>query len=145
MGVSKASSWVVVTSGLPALILNFFQTITNSPVVIMLLINILLLIVGCVMEANAAIVMLTPLLMPLLNNIGMSTIQFGVIMALNLCLGLVTPPVGGCLMIGNMIAEEKLERTLKAILPMFALGLVILGLITYVPQLTLWLPSIAVN
>lgn len=141
MGVSKASSWVVVTSGLPTLILNFFESVTSNGAIILLFINILLLIVGCIMEANAAIVMLTPLLMPLISRIGMSPIQFGVIMALNLCLGLVTPPVGGCLMIGNMIAKEKLENTLKALIPMFGIGLLILALITYVPAITLWLPG----
>ena len=143
MGVSKASSWIIVTSGLPALILDFFESITSNPAVIILLINILLFIVGMLMEGNAAIVMLTPLLMPLVERIGMSPIQFGVVMAMNLCLGLVTPPVGGCLMIGNMIAEERLERTLKAILPMLGLGIIILMLTTYIPGMTLWLPAVA--
>jgi tripartite ATP-independent transporter DctM subunit len=143
MGVSKASSWIIVTSGLPTLILDFFESITSNPAVIILLVNILLFIVGMLMEGNAAIVMLTPLLMPLVERIGMSPIQFGVVMALNLCLGLVTPPVGGCLMIGNMIAEERLERTLKAILPMLGLGIIILMLTTYIPGMTLWLPAVA--
>lgn len=143
MGVSKASSWIVVTSGLPSVILDFFGRITNSGVVIMFLINLLLFIVGMLMEGNAAIVMLTPLLMPLIKQVGMSPIQFGVVMALNLCLGLVTPPVGGCLMIGNMIAEEKLENTLKAVLPMLGIGILVLMLTTYIPQFTLWLPSVA--
>ncbi|MCI8652188.1 MAG: TRAP transporter large permease [Angelakisella sp.] len=143
MGVSKASSWIVVTSGLPSMILDFFERITSSSVVILLLINLLLFVVGMLMEGNAAIVMLTPLLMPLVKQIGMSPIQFGVVMALNLCLGLVTPPVGGCLMIGNMIAEEKLEKTLKAILPMLGLGILVLMLTTYLPQFTLWLPAAA--
>ena len=143
MGVSKASSWIVVTSGLPSMILDFFERITSSSVVILLLINLLLFVVGMLMEGNAAIVMLTPLLMPLVKQIGMSPIQFGVVMALNLCLGLVTPPVGGCLMIGNMIAEEKLENTLKAILPMLGLGILVLMLTTYLPQFTLWLPAAA--
>ena len=94
------------------------------------------------MEANAAIVMLTPLLLPLINQLGVSTVQFGVVMALNLCIGLVTPPVGTCILLGNTISGEKLEDTLIAALPMIGLSIIWLMIVTYVPAFTTWLPSV---
>ncbi|MCJ7855989.1 TRAP transporter large permease [Lachnospiraceae bacterium NSJ-143] len=142
VGFSKVSSWVVVSSDLPAAILNTFLSISESKIVILLLINILLLIVGMLMEANAAIVMLTPLLLPLINQLGVSTVQFGVVMALNLCIGLVTPPVGTCILLGNTISGEKLEDTLIAALPMIGLSIIWLMIVTYVPAFTTWLPSV---
>ena len=141
IGFSKVSSWVVVTSQLPNALLDAMLAITSSKIVILLLINILLLIVGMIMDANPAIVMLTPLLMPLIKELGVDTIHFGIIMALNLCIGLVTPPVGTCLLLGNTIAGEKLEDTFKAALPLIGLSLVFLMVVTYVPALTTWLPS----
>ncbi|MEA5083476.1 MAG: TRAP transporter large permease [Lachnospiraceae bacterium] len=142
IGFSKVSSWVVVTSQLPNALLDLMLSITNSKIIILLLINILLLIVGMIMDANPAIVMLTPLLMPLIKELGVSTIHFGVLMALNLCIGLVTPPVGTCILLGNTIAGEKLENTLKASLPMIGLCIVFMMFVTYVPALTTWLPSV---
>ena len=85
VGFAKGASWVVVTSGLPQAILNGFLAITDSKIIILLLINVLLLIVGMIMEANAAIVMLAPILVPLVSALGMTTVHFGVLMALNLC------------------------------------------------------------
>ena len=142
VGFSKVSSWVVVSSNLPSVILDTFLSISESKIVILLLINILLLIVGMLMEANAAIVMLTPLLLPLINQLGVSTVHFGVVMALNLCIGLVTPPVGTCILLGNTISGEKLEDTLMAALPMIAISVIWLLLVTYIPALTTWLPSV---
>jgi tripartite ATP-independent transporter DctM subunit len=143
LGFSKASSWVIIRSRLPQEILVSFMGLTQNPVIILLLINVLLLIVGMLMEGNAAIIMLTPLLMPLLNSYHISTVHFGVVMALNLCIGLVTPPVGACILLGNTIAKEKLEYTLKAAIPMILVSLVWLMIVTYVPSLTLFLPGIS--
>ena len=142
VGLSKASSYVVVTSKLPQMILTTFTTITSNKFMILLLINLLLLIVGMFMEGNAAIVMLTPLLMPLISSLGVSTIHFGVFMALNLCIGLVTPPVGNCLLLGNAIAGAKLEKTMKACIPMIILAIGWLMVVTYMPVVSEWLPSI---
>ncbi|WP_213973966.1 TRAP transporter large permease [Tepidanaerobacter acetatoxydans] len=143
LGASKASSWVIVTSHLPQDLLQFFLSISKNPSVILLLVNFMLLIVGCIMEANCAIVMLSPLLLPFIQEFGISPVHFGVVMALNLCLGLVTPPMGGCILLGNIIAEEKLEQTLKYTLPMLGIGIIWLLLVTYIPQLSLWLPSLS--
>lgn len=142
VGFAKGASWVVVTSGLPQAILNGFLAITDSKIIILLLINVLLLIVGMIMEANAAIVMLAPILVPLVSALGMTTVHFGVLMALNLCIGLVTPPVGTCILLGNAISKERLSDTLKFALPMIAICIVWLMFITYVPATVEWLPSL---
>ena len=142
VGLSKASSYVVVTSGLPQQLLNAFTTITSSKIVILLLLNLLFLVIGMLMEANAAIIMMTPILTPLLSAFGIDTLQFGIVMSFNLCIGLVTPPVGLCLLIDNQIAGTSLAKTLKAMMPMLIIALVALMLITYISPLTTWLPSL---
>ena len=141
VGLSKASSYVITTSGLPQQLVSFFSSITNSPVVILLLLNILFLIIGMLMEANAAIIMMTPILTPLLTAFNIDALQFGIVMSFNLCIGLVTPPVGLCLLICNQIAKTRLMKALKAMMPMLLISVIVLMLITYIPALTTWLPS----
>lgn len=142
VGISKSSSYVVTTSGLPQLVLEFFSSFTDSKIVILLLLNILFLIIGMLMEANAAIIMMTPILLPLLSAFGIDPLQFGIIMSFNLCIGLVTPPVGICLLLTNQIAQTSLVKTLKALMPMLLISIIVLLIITYVPQTTLLLPSL---
>ncbi len=142
VGLSKSSSYVIVTSRLPQAVLGAFQEFTSSPIVMLMLINIMFLLIGMLMEANAAIVMMTPLLMPLMNAFHIDPIHFGLIMSVNLYIGLVTPPVGICILLGNQMAGAKLERTLRAAMPMILIALIVLLLVTYVPGLTTWLPSI---
>ncbi|MDR1242766.1 MAG: TRAP transporter large permease [Deltaproteobacteria bacterium] len=142
LALSKVSSWVVVASKLPMDIMNTLSAMTDSPIVILLFLNGLLLIVGMLMEANAAVVMLTPLIIPLLKAYGISTVHFGIVMCLNLCIGLVTPPVGACILLGNEIAGEKLERTLVKALPMIGVSILVLMIVTYVPATTTWLPNL---
>lgn len=141
VGLSKASSYVVVTSGLPQQLLDVFTSITSNRIVILLLLNLLFLIIGMLMEANAAIIMMTPILTPLLTAFNIDALQFGIVMSFNLCIGLVTPPVGLCLLICNQIAKTRLMKALKAMMPMLLISVIVLMLITYVPALTTWLPS----
>ncbi|NCC16929.1 MAG: TRAP transporter large permease [Clostridia bacterium] len=142
VGLSKASSYIVTTSGLPQQVLEGFSSITSSKVVILLLLNLLFFIIGMLMEANAAIIMMTPILMPLLSAFGIDPLQFGIIMSFNLCIGLVTPPVGICLLMTNQIAKASFVDTLKSILPMLIISILVLLVVTFVPQFTLWLPSL---
>ena len=142
VGLSSASSYVITTSGLPQQLVSFFSSITNSPVVILLLLNILFLIIGMLMEANAAVVMMTPILLPLLNAFGIDLLQFGIVMSFNLCIGLVTPPVGLCLLLCNQTGETRLSHSRKAMMPMLLISIIVLFLITYVSPLTTLLPSI---
>ena len=139
VGLSKASSYVVVTSGLPALLLEEVAVIRDSS---KMLLNLLFLIIGMLMEANAAIIMMTPILMPLLTLYGINPLMFGIVMSFNLCIGLVTPPVGLCLLLSNQIGETSLSKSLKALMPLLLISIVVLLLITYVDPLTTWLPSL---
>ena len=141
VGISKSSSYVIVTSGLPQELLGFFTSITSSKIVILILLNILFLIIGMLMEANAAVVMMTPLLVPLFAAFHINPLAFGVIISFNLCIGLVTPPVGLCLLIGNQIADTSLSKTFRTMLPMLIIAVIVLLLITYFEPLTTWLPS----
>jgi len=142
VGLSKSSSYVVTTSGLPQAVLDFFTNLTDNKYIILLLINLLFLVIGMLMEANAAVVMMTPLLRPLMLSMGLTDIQFCMMMCVNLYIGLMTPPVGVCVLLGNQIAGAKLERTLKDAMPMLGLGLIVLLLVTYIPAVTTWLPGL---
>ena len=120
---------------LPAVIRSAFAMAGNTmgPVA--------MLIIGMLMEANAAIIMMTPILTPLLTAFNIDALQFGIVMSFNLCIGLVTPPVGLCLLICNQIAKTRLMKALKAMMPMLLISVIVLMLITYIPALTTWLPS----
>lgn len=142
LATSKILAWVITVINLPIMVANAILGITDSAFLILLLINFILLIVGCLMEANAAIIILIPILVPIVTKLGMSPITFGVVMTVNLCLGLLTPPVGVCLLLGSQIAESKFEKAVTSMLPFFMVGLIVLFLTTYVPALTLWLPGL---
>ena len=142
VGLSKASSYVVVTSGLPQLLMDAFTAITDNKYVILLLLNLLFLVIGMLMEANAAIIMMTPILTPLLTAFNISPLAFGIVMSFNLCIGLVTPPVGLCLLLCNQIGETSLGKALKAMMPMLIISIIVLMLITYIEPLTTFLPSL---
>ena len=137
VGISKSSGYVITTSGLPHQVLEVFSSFTNSTVVILLLLNILFLVIGMLMEANAAIIMMTPILLPLLDAFGIDPLQFGIMMSFNLCIGLVI-----CLLMTNQIAGARFVQTLKSVLPMLLIGIVVLMLVTYIPQVTTFLPGL---
>ena len=142
IGLSKASSYVVVTSGLPQQMLGLFTAITSNKYVILLLIKILFLIIGMLMEASAAIIMMTPILLPVLTAFNIDILHFGVMMSLNLSIGVVTPPVGLSLLVCNQIGKTSLWESVKAMLPMFVICLVVLTFVTYIPSLSTWLPNL---
>lgn len=142
LATSKILAWVITVINLPTMVAGAILGLTDSAFLIFMLINFILLIVGCLMEANAAIIILIPILVPIVTKLGMSPVTFGVVMTVNLCLGLLTPPVGVCLLLGSQIAESKFEKAVVSMLPYFAIGFVVLLLTTYVPALTLWLPGL---
>ena len=142
VGISKASGYVIVVSYLPQMLLNFMQSVTGSKIIVLIMLNILFLIIGMLMEANAAIIMMTPLITPLLATFGIDALQFGIVMSFNLCIGLVTPPVGLCALMTNQIAKASFSKTLKSMLPYLCIAILVLLLITYVPAITTWLPGV---
>lgn len=138
VGMSKATAYVVISSQMPQLFMNFMTSITSSKLVVLLIINIIFLILGCLMEGNCIIVMMVPLMLNLINAYQIDLLQFGIISALNIYLGCITPPVGVSLLVGTKIGGTSMGATFKAILPFLLIALGILMLVTYVPAFTLW-------
>jgi tripartite ATP-independent transporter DctM subunit len=125
--------------------IKFISGVTSSPTVLLLIINIFLLIAGCLLDGICCIILFTPILLPLVQSFGINEIHFGIVMILNLMVGLITPPLGGILFVTCRVAELKLTDLLKEIWP-FIIGLVIaLTIVTYVPQTVTWLPSLFMN
>lgn len=138
VGMSKATAYVVISSQMPQLFMNFMTSVTDSKLVVLLIINIIFLILGCLMEGNCIIVMMVPLMLNLINAYQIDLLQFGIISALNIYLGCITPPVGVSLLVGTKIGGTSMGSTFKAILPFLLIALGILMLVTYVPAFTLW-------
>jgi C4-dicarboxylate transporter DctM subunit len=134
--------YLMAVSGLPREIAAWIGGFSSNPLVILLLINGLLLVVGCFMEAIAAMIILIPVLIPIVQAAGIDLIHFGLVMVFNLMLGLLTPPVGILLYICGNFAQVKIERVVKEVLPFLAVGVGVLVLITFFPQLVLWLPNL---
>ncbi len=142
--VASASifAWVLTTTRVTDAIGVWVLSISDNPLVFLLLANIFLLFVGCFLETIAAITILVPVFMPIIAKLGIDPVHFGLVMVLNLMIGLLTPPVGMVLFVLQKVARISFEATVKAVLPWLAPLLVTLAIITYVPQTVLWLPSI---
>jgi tripartite ATP-independent transporter DctM subunit len=123
-------------------VINFMSGLTDSPAVLLMVLNIFLLIVGCLLDNNSAIILLTPILVPLVQSFGIDPIHFGVVMILNLMIGLLTPPMGGLLFVTCKVAEINLIDLLKEAWPYIICLVIALMIVTYVPQTVLWLPSL---
>ena len=142
VGMAKLFSWVLVSNRVPQVIAAGIMELTSNPLLILLLINIVLLFIGTFMEANAALVMLIPVLFPLTQLAGIDPIHFGVVASMNICLGLITPPVGLCLNLSCEIAGCKLEEGTASIMPFFLVGLISLLIVSVFSQLSLFLPGL---
>ena len=126
----------------PQIATNFLLSVSKNKYVILLLINIILLVLGCFMDLTPLVLIMTPILLPVVKSFGMDPVQFGVVMMLNLGIGLCTPPVGTALFTGCAIAGRKIESVSKATLPLYVPMLVVLLLVTYIPGLTMALPNL---
>ena len=135
--------WVLTTTRITEQATDALLSFTDNPYVILLLINLLLLVVGCFLETIAAISILVPVLLPIILKVGIDPIHFGLVMTLNLMIGLLHPPLGMVLFVLARIAKLSLERTTMAILPWLIPLLFSLIAITLIPELTLWLPRLA--
>jgi len=107
-----------------------------------LIINLLLLFVGIFMDMTPAVLIFTPIFLPVVTKLGIDPVHFGIIMVLNLCIGLCTPPVGSVLFVGVGIAKTTIAKVVKPLLPLFVAMIIALMLVTYIPALSLWLPSL---
>ena len=116
--------------------------LTSNPILIALLLNLILLVLGCIMDMAPIILIATPILLPIATSIGIDPIQFGIMVVLNCGIGLLTPPVGAVLFIGSAVAKIPMEKVVKATLPFYLCMIITLILITFVPGISLWLPSV---
>ncbi|HHX23464.1 MAG: TRAP transporter large permease [Tepidanaerobacteraceae bacterium] len=142
VGFANTFAWILASEQIPQLIAQTILSISSNPVVVILLVNALLLFVGMFMETIAAIVILFPVLFPVLTSIGMDPIQAGVMMVLNLIIGVITPPVGVCLFVAANIADISLVRITKAIFPFLVANIIVLMLVSFIPTMTLYLPNL---
>lgn len=142
IGVSSIMAWVMAFTGLPTAIAQALLSAAKSPVAILLIINVILLFVGTFMDITPAILIFTPIFLPVCQTFGMSAIQFGIMLTLNLCIGTITPPVGNILFVGVKVAGTKIERVIKPLLPYYAAIFLVLLLVTYVPAVSTWLPGL---
>lgn len=125
----------------PDLAANFIVGLTDNKIIIALLLNLILLVLGCIMDMAPIILIATPILLPIAQSIGIHPIQFGIMVILNCGIGLLTPPVGAVLFIGSAVAKLPMEKVVKATLPFYLCMIVALLLITFIPGISLWLPT----
>ena len=142
LAMAHLFGWILAAETVPEIIANAMTSLTKNPILILLLINILLLFLGTIMETLAAIILMTPILLPLAQSIGIDPIHFGIIMTVNLNIGLATPPLGVCLLVASPIADVSLEKIALSAVPFLLASIAVLIVISYVPQLVMLLPNL---
>jgi tripartite ATP-independent transporter DctM subunit len=145
IGFAAAFGYMMTLMQIPQRITEAMTSFSDNRYVILLMINILLLALGTLMDMAPLILIMTPILLPVVTHIGVDPVHFGMIMMVNLGMGLITPPVGGVLFVGSAIAKLPIERVTKALYPFFIALLFVLALVTYVPAISLWLPGVALK
>ena len=137
---SICMSWVMSFENIPQALSLFILNISGNKLIVLMMINLILLFVGIFMDITPAVLIFTPIFLPIIKSIGIDPIQFGIMMVLNLCIGLCTPPVGSVLFVGIGVVKTSIEKVIKPLLPLFIAMILALMLITFFPQITLWLP-----
>jgi tripartite ATP-independent transporter DctM subunit len=140
IGFAASFGYIMTMMQIPLKITTLFTSFSSEAWVILACINIMLLVLGTLMDMAPLILILTPILLPVIKSIGIDPVHFGMIMMVNLGIGLITPPVGAVLFVGSAVAKLKIEQVVKAMKPFFVILLFVLMLVTYVPQISLWLP-----
>ena len=142
VGASMGLSWVMSYANIPQNVSEGLLSISSNPFVILLIINMVLLFVGVFMDITPAVLIFTPIFLPVVVDMGMDPIHFGIMMVMNLSVGLCTPPVGSVLFVGCSVAKISIQKVIKPLIPFFIAMIVVLLLVAYIPQLSLWLPAI---
>lgn len=146
VATSIGLSWIMSYENIPQNVSNGLLGISDNPFIILLIINLILLFVGIFMDMTPAVLIFTPIFLPIATTqLGMDPIHFGIMMVLNLSVGLCTPPVGSVLFIGCSVANIKIEKVIRPLLPLFIIMIVVLLLVAYIPELSMWLPGIMVK
>ncbi len=139
---SMAMSWLFSFEGIPELISGFLLEQFSNKIVIFLVINLVLLIIGTFMDMTPAVLIFTPIFLPVVVALGMDPVHFGIVLVLNLCIGLCTPPVGTILFVGSGIANVSVSQVVKPLLPFLLIMVLVLLLITYIPEISMYLPRL---
>ena len=142
IGVSSIMSWVMAFTNIPQIIAKSILGMTDSYAVILIIMNVLMLIIGTFMDPTPAVLIFTPIFLPIAQSFGMSPIHFGIMIVFNLCIGTITPPVGPILFTGCKVGEVSIEQVFKSLLPFYVVTMIILFLVIFIPQLSLWLPNL---
>ena len=137
---ASAFGYVMALMQLPAKITAFFLTLSHNREVILMLINVMLLVLGCLMDLAPLLLICTPILLPVVSTFGVDPVHFGMIMLLNLGIGLLTPPVGATLFVGCAVGKVSMQEVMRGIWPFYGVMFAVLMLVTYVPAISLWLP-----
>jgi tripartite ATP-independent transporter DctM subunit len=142
VGASMGMSWILAYENIPQNVTTALIGLTNNKILILLIINLILLAVGVFMDITPAVLIFTPIFLPIAAQLGVDPTHFGIIMVLNLCIGLCTPPVGTVLFVGVGVAQTSITRVIRPLLPLYAAMIVALMIVTYLPALSLWLPNL---
>ena len=137
--------WLLLRTGLTHSVTAGITKMTNDPIILLILLNLFLLVIGCFMETVVAILILTPMLMPVIVKVGIDPLHFGLVMVLNLMIGLLTPPFGVVLFVMAGISDLPFERIVRATAPFLIPLLVVLAMITFIPSLVTWLPTLVMG
>lgn len=142
IGTSMSMSWIMAYENIPQNITELLLSVSDNKIVILIIINLILLSVGVFMDMTPAVLIFTPIFLPVVTELGMDPVHFGIVMILNLCIGLCTPPVGSVLFVGVGVAGTSIQKVVRPLMPLFIAMLIALIVVTYVPALSLWLPSL---
>jgi tripartite ATP-independent transporter DctM subunit len=142
IGTSMGMSWVMSYENIPQNVSAALLSVSENKVIVLLIINMILLFVGVFMDMTPAVLIFTPIFLPVVTELGMNPIHFGIIMVLNLCIGLCTPPVGSVLFVGCSVADISISKVIRPLLPLFMAMIVALIFVTYIPEISLWLPGV---
>jgi tripartite ATP-independent transporter DctM subunit len=142
IATSIALSWMLSFENIPQLISEGLLNLTENRILILLLMNLILLVVGTFMDMTPAVLIFTPLFLPIATSLGIDPVHFGIILVLNLCVGICTPPVGTVLFVGAAVGNTTISRMIRPMLPLYAAMVVALLLVTFFPSISLWLPAV---
>ncbi|WP_207774990.1 TRAP transporter large permease subunit [Pasteurella langaaensis] len=142
LATSSIMSWVMAFTQIPNMIVSGLLSITDNPILILLIINLVLLVIGTFMDPTPAVLIFTPIFLPICVSLGMSPIQFGILLVFNLSLGTITPPVGPILFTGCKVGNIEIEQVIKTLLPFFIAIFITLMLVTYMPSVSMAIPEL---
>ncbi|MCB0752570.1 MAG: TRAP transporter large permease, partial [Ignavibacteriae bacterium] len=141
VGTSMAMSWVMAYENIPQNVAQALLALSENKIIILIIINLILLFIGTFMDMTPAVLIFTPIFLPVVTQLGVNPIHFGIMMVMNLSVGLCTPPVGSVLFVGCSVADLPITKVIKPLIPMFIAMIIALLLVTYIPELSLYVPQ----